>query len=54
MKVRSDYVNQLRNLDLIATRFIPSIFTLLNLYDGAKKAFKLDQWAIDEYYIERK
>lgn len=52
MKVRSDYVNQLRNLDLIATRFIPSIFTLLNLYDGAKKAFKLDPWAVDEYYIE--
>ncbi|KAF7968525.1 hypothetical protein HWV62_30179 [Athelia sp. TMB] len=52
MKVRSDYVNQLRNLDLIAARFIPSIFNLLNLYDGAKKAFKLDPWAVDEYYIE--
>ncbi|KAF7975675.1 hypothetical protein HWV62_8773 [Athelia sp. TMB] len=52
MKVRSDYVNQLRNLDLIAARFIPSIFNLLNLCDGAKKAFKLDPWAVDEYYIE--
>lgn len=53
MKVRSDYVNKLRNLDLISTRFIPSIFALLNLYDGVKKAFKLDPWAVDEYYIER-
>lgn len=52
MKVRSDYVNHLRNLDLISTKFIPNIFNLLNLYDGVKKAFKLDYWGIDEYYID--
>lgn len=52
MKVRSGYINHLRNLDIVATHFIPSIFNLLHLYDGFKKAFKLEFWAIDEYYID--
>lgn len=54
MKVRSGYVQQLRNLDVVAARFIPNIFGLLDLYDGAKKAFKLDMWSVDEFYMDCK
>jgi E3 ubiquitin-protein ligase listerin len=52
MKVRSDYINHLRRLDIVATHFVPNILNLLDLYDGVKKAFKLDFWAVDEYYID--
>lgn len=26
---------------------------MLGLYDGISKAFKLDIWAVDEYYLDR-
>lgn len=51
MKVRSGYTEQLRNLDLVATNFIPLILNILNLWTGAGKAFKLDIWSIDEFYL---
>ena len=28
------------------------IFGLLKLYDGILKAFRLDIWAVDEYYVQ--
>lgn len=52
MKVRSGYVQHLRNLDIVATSFVPNILGLLDLYDGAKKAFKLDMWSVDEFYMD--
>ncbi|KAH7921570.1 hypothetical protein BV22DRAFT_1096259 [Leucogyrophana mollusca] len=51
LKVRSSYFNHMRNLDIIATSFIPNVFDVLDLYSGGKKAFKLDVWAVDEYYL---
>lgn len=52
-KVRSSYIEQLRNLNIISTHFLPAFLRLLRLDEGLIKAFKLDIWAIDEYYIER-
>jgi E3 ubiquitin-protein ligase listerin len=54
LRVRSGYINHIRNLNIIATHFVPSILGLLELYDGVKKAFKLDFWAVDEYYLDCK
>lgn len=44
----------MRNLDLIAANFIPLFIALLRLEGGLTKGFKLDVWAVNEYYIERK
>ncbi|PFH48098.1 hypothetical protein AMATHDRAFT_66268, partial [Amanita thiersii Skay4041] len=52
LRVRSSYIEQLRNLDLISKTFMPSMLTLLLLDQGIAKAFKLDMWAVDEYHIE--
>ncbi|KAA1476143.1 hypothetical protein DENSPDRAFT_874439 [Dentipellis sp. KUC8613] len=52
MKVRSGYIEHLRDLDLVSTRFIPMILTLLNLYGGISRSFKLDYWSVDEYYVQ--
>ncbi|KAF7323573.1 Delta-9 fatty acid desaturase protein [Mycena kentingensis (nom. inval.)] len=52
LKVRSSYIDQLRSLDIIASVFIPNLFSLLGVDQGIPKAFKLDLWAIDEYYID--
>ena len=48
------YIDQLRNLDLISRDFMPNILSILQLNRGLVKAFKLDIWAVDEYYVERK
>ncbi|KAF8634833.1 hypothetical protein AX17_004084 [Amanita inopinata Kibby_2008] len=52
LKVRSSYIDQLRNLDLIYKRFMPGILGLLHLENGVAKAFKLDIWSVDQYYVE--
>ncbi|KAK2461029.1 hypothetical protein APHAL10511_006970 [Amanita phalloides] len=51
-KVRSSYIDQLRSLDLVSKEFMPSMLNLLQLNKGLVKAFKLDVWAVDEFYIE--
>ncbi|KAI3605699.1 delta 9-fatty acid desaturase [Moniliophthora roreri] len=51
LKVRSAYVDQLRNLEIISTHFIPTILGLLGVDRGIPKAFKLDVWAVEEYYV---
>ncbi|TFY76325.1 hypothetical protein EWM64_g7687, partial [Hericium alpestre] len=51
LKVRSGYTEHLRDLGLISSHFVPTILTLLDLYSGPSKAFKLDGWAVDEFYI---
>lgn len=53
-KVKSGYIEQLRNLDLIAVNFIPLFLALLHLEGGLAKAFKLDIWAVNEFYVDRK
>ncbi|KAG6916946.1 hypothetical protein DXG01_004633 [Tephrocybe rancida] len=52
LKVRSSYIEQLRNLDVIVAYFIPTILSLLRLDEGPQKAFKLDIWAVDEFHVE--
>ncbi|KAH7882407.1 hypothetical protein F5I97DRAFT_1939442 [Phlebopus sp. FC_14] len=52
MKVRSGYFNHMRSLNIICRHFIPNIFEALGLYSGGKKVFKLDVWAVDEFYLE--
>ena len=46
-------MEHLRKLDLISEHFLPEVFSILGLYEGAAKAFKLDIWSIEEYYLDR-
>ena len=43
MKVKSGYVDQLRDLDLLGLKLLPTVFGVLNLYGGMAKAFKLEK-----------
>ncbi|KAF9226338.1 hypothetical protein BS17DRAFT_807138 [Gyrodon lividus] len=52
LKVRSDYFNHMRSLDIISQHFIPNIFDILGLFSGGKQVFKLDVWAVDEFYLD--
>jgi hypothetical protein len=52
IKVRSQYFNQMRSLGIMADFFIPNIFDVLGLFSGKKKAFKLDIWAVDDFFID--
>ncbi|KAI0777188.1 hypothetical protein BD413DRAFT_171550 [Trametes elegans] len=52
LKVKSGYIDQLRDLDLVGGRLLPTIFSLLGLYGGIAKAFKLDIWDVDEFYLD--
>ncbi|KAI8986673.1 hypothetical protein BD414DRAFT_460911 [Trametes punicea] len=52
LKVKSGYIDQLRDLDLVAGRLLPTVFSLLDLYGGMAKAFKLDIWDVDEFYFD--
>ncbi|KAG8925869.1 listerin E3 ubiquitin protein ligase 1 [Tulasnella sp. 418] len=51
LKVRNDYIEQLRNLDIIPSRFLPNIFSILDIGASGKRPFKVDQWAVDEFYV---
>ncbi|KDQ60057.1 hypothetical protein JAAARDRAFT_32435 [Jaapia argillacea MUCL 33604] len=50
-RVKSGYIEQLRDLDIIASHFLPSIFEILGLYGSARAALKLDIWGVDEFHI---
>ncbi|KAG2132698.1 uncharacterized protein EDB93DRAFT_1323055 [Suillus bovinus] len=52
IKVRSQYFNRMRSLGIIGDFFIPNVFDILNLFSGKKKAFKLDIWAVDDFFID--
>ncbi|KAJ6608207.1 hypothetical protein B0H10DRAFT_2068569 [Mycena sp. CBHHK59/15] len=52
LKVRLSYIDQLRTLDIIGTSFIPNLLTLLGVDQGIPKSFKLDVWAVDEYFVQ--
>ncbi|RPD56966.1 hypothetical protein L226DRAFT_615267 [Lentinus tigrinus ALCF2SS1-7] len=52
LKVKSGYIDQLRDLDLVGAQLLPAIFGLLDLYGGMAKVFKLDIWDVDEFYLE--
>ncbi|KAE9393090.1 hypothetical protein BT96DRAFT_999800 [Gymnopus androsaceus JB14] len=52
VKVRMSYIEQLRSSGIIEAHFIPNMFALLSLDNGIVKAFKLDMWAVDEFYVQ--
>ncbi|KAJ7746508.1 hypothetical protein DFH07DRAFT_962981 [Mycena maculata] len=52
LKVKLSYIDQLRTLDIIGTSFIPNLLSLLGVDQGIPKAFKLDPWAVDEYFVQ--
>ena len=52
MKVRLGYFNHMRSLGIVSQHFIPNIFDVLGLFTGGKRVFKLDVWAVDEFYLE--
>ena len=54
MKVRMGYIDQLRSLSIVDTYLMPNIIHMLRLDQGLPRAFKLDQWAIDEFYVSCK
>ncbi|KAG1779464.1 hypothetical protein EV702DRAFT_1178536 [Suillus placidus] len=52
IKVRSQYFNRMRSLGIIGDFFVPNVFDVLGLFSGKKKAFKLDIWAVDDFFID--
>ncbi|KAI0075975.1 hypothetical protein K474DRAFT_1645833 [Panus rudis PR-1116 ss-1] len=52
LKVKSGYIEHLRSLNLISDYFLPEVLNILGLYGGMPKAFKLDIWAVDEFYLD--
>ncbi|KAG6901384.1 hypothetical protein C0995_012648 [Termitomyces sp. Mi166 len=52
LKVRSSYIEQLRNINVVVEYFIPTVLGFLRLDQGPHKAFKLDIWAVDEFHVE--
>ncbi|KAJ7154581.1 hypothetical protein C8R46DRAFT_1117799 [Mycena filopes] len=51
LKVRLSYIDQLRTIDIIGTSFLPNLLSLLGVDQGIPKAFKLDVWTVDEYFV---
>ncbi|KAI0341369.1 hypothetical protein BDW22DRAFT_1358876 [Trametopsis cervina] len=52
LKVKSAYTDHLRQECLVEDCFLPHIFTILHLYGGSTRPFKLDIWEVDEFYLE--
>ncbi|KAJ3574319.1 hypothetical protein NP233_g1845 [Leucocoprinus birnbaumii] len=51
-KVKSGYIEQLRNQELIGNNFIPLLLVILRLEAGLEKAFKLNVWSINDFYVD--
>ncbi|KZV78944.1 hypothetical protein EXIGLDRAFT_661699 [Exidia glandulosa HHB12029] len=56
-KVKAGFVEQLRDLDLVELYFAPNVLGLLGVMhsggggSSARKSFKLDVWAIEEFFL---
>lgn len=50
MKVKNNYLEQLRNLEIVGSSLLPNILFMLNI-TGGRNQFKLDAWEINEFYI---
>lgn len=53
LRVRSSYVDQLRNRHVVQQALIPVLCDLLDIGKAGKKPSKLDLWELDAFYIER-
>jgi len=52
-KVKSNYIEQLRNHDVVVGYLIPCFLSLLRLDQGSlSKVFKLDVWGVDDFYTD--
>ncbi|TRM62271.1 hypothetical protein BD626DRAFT_558116 [Schizophyllum amplum] len=51
LKVRMGYIEQLRSLGVVDTYLMPNIIHMLQLDQGLARAFKLDMWAVDEFFV---
>ncbi len=51
--MKSCYIDQLKDLDLVGSKLLPAVFGLLDLFGGMPKAFKLELWDVDEFYLDR-
>ncbi|GAA5859119.1 hypothetical protein JCM1840_003760 [Sporobolomyces johnsonii] len=50
-RLRSAYIDQLRNADLVAGSLLPALFGLLNLSDRTRP-IDLSPWSIDDFHLE--
>ncbi|GAA5950000.1 hypothetical protein JCM21900_001361 [Sporobolomyces salmonicolor] len=50
-RLRSAYIDQLRNADLVAGSLLPALFRLLNLSDRTRP-IDLSPWSIDDFHLE--
>ncbi|SDA06537.1 BZ3501_MvSof-1269-A2-R1_Chr4-2g06583 [Microbotryum saponariae] len=49
-RLKADYTNHLRKLELIGSSYLPSIFALLNLSDRSR-TIDVSPWGIDEFHL---
>ncbi|KAH8826836.1 hypothetical protein DL96DRAFT_1604472 [Flagelloscypha sp. PMI_526] len=52
LKVRMAYLTQLRASTLVEEYFLPNIWHLLKLDLGMAKAFKMETWGVDDFFIQ--
>ncbi|GAA5944519.1 ubiquitin-protein ligase RKR1 [Sporobolomyces koalae] len=50
-RLRSAYLEQIRNHDLVAASLLPSLFSLLNLSDRSRPT-ELSPWSVDDFHLE--
>ncbi|GAA5949321.1 hypothetical protein JCM10213_006714 [Rhodosporidiobolus nylandii] len=50
-RLRSTYIEQLRNLNLVPASLLPSLFSLLSVTDRTRP-FDLAPWSIDDFHFE--
>lgn len=53
LKIKSAYIEQIRNANLISSGFIPSVLALLDVAESGTRPFDLSGWAVDQFVIER-
>lgn len=53
LKIKSAYIDQLRNANLVSTGFIPTVLALLDVAESGTRPFDLTPWAVDQFIIER-
>ncbi|KZT00638.1 uncharacterized protein LAESUDRAFT_708574 [Laetiporus sulphureus 93-53] len=52
LKVKSGYIDQLRDLNLVGDHLLPNILSILGLYGSLSKSFKLNIWDIGDIYLD--
>lgn len=54
LKLKTSYIEQLRNHDLVTASLLPSVFSILGVSGSRNRPFELAPWAVDEFMLERK